>query len=60
MTSDIESLCSELLDLGMSKKIWPTIHVQENLPDTLQKENKKLKDLLKSACYGYVVFCLTM
>ncbi|XP_053407384.1 uncharacterized protein LOC123547184 isoform X2 [Mercenaria mercenaria] len=52
MTSDIESLCSELLDLGVQKKIWPTLHVQEGLVDTLQNENKKLKDLLKSACYG--------
>lgn len=52
MATVLDSLCTELLSLGLQKKIWPEIYKQEGLADTLQNENKKLKDLLKSACYG--------
>ena len=51
MLSTLESLSEELLALGLERKIWPQTE-PEDLPLLLQEENTRLKELLKSACYG--------
>lgn len=51
MLSTLESLSQELLALGMERKIWPRTEPAD-MPPSLQEENTRLKELLKSACYG--------
>ena len=51
MISTLESLSQELLALGLERKIWPPTEPAD-LPQTLQDENTRLKELLRSACYG--------
>ena len=49
--SNLESLSQELLTLGLERKIWP-ITEPADLPQSMQEETTRLKELLKSACYG--------
>ena len=52
MTTHIVQLVEELLSVGRDRKLWLNIANCDNLTEYLQDEIKKLKDLLKSACYG--------
>ena len=49
--STLESLSLELLALGLDRKLWQSMEPAD-LPQMLKEENTRLKDLLKSACYG--------
>jgi len=48
----METLTQQLLQLGPDRKLWPDLQLQENITDYMLEEKAKLKDLLKSACYG--------
>ncbi|KAL4231611.1 hypothetical protein ACF0H5_009191 [Mactra antiquata] len=52
MVSILDSLCMELLDNGVERRIWSGLSIIDGLHETLQKENTKMKDLMKSSCYS--------
>ncbi|XP_052773013.1 uncharacterized protein LOC128211918 isoform X1 [Mya arenaria] len=53
MTSDFELVCEALMGKGKGRKLWTNLEgPPEEVAEALEGENKKIKELMKSACYG--------